>query len=422
MNIVHVVVSLDPAAGGPPIVAARLAAAQAQLGHAVSIVAYDRPAARQAIAELLATPAAALADSASSSTSGFTAPAANPASDSAASKSTPPRYDPLPPPNRLERLAAPLARRLLPQKLADADVLHLHGVWDPILAAAATAARRLNLPYVLAPHGMLDPWSLSQSRLKKRIALVLAYRRMLNGAALLHLLNEDESKLIDALHLQPPRRVIPNGISPQEIAHLPPAGTFRRDWPQLGGDPFVLFLGRLHFKKGLDILAHAFAMLAPWHPTLRLVIAGPDDGARAAALAQLSAAGLAGRALFTGPLFGPAKYAALVDAACFCLPSRQEGFSVAILEALASGTPVVISQACHFPEVARNGAGEVVPLEASAVAQAIGRVLGGGAQQRQAMGAAGRAMVQADYTWPRIACQTLDAYRQIIDSSAKPPA
>ncbi len=177
----------------------------------------------------------------------------------------------------------------------------------------------------------------------------------------------------------------------------------------MDGWPFGLFLSRLHHKKGLDYLADAFALVAAQFPEARLVVAGPDDGARGPFEQRVRAAGLAGRVHLVGPLYGPAKFAAMVDATCFCLPSRQEGFSVAVTEAMACGLPVVISDACHFPEVAEVGAGEVVPLEGDRVAQALRRVVGD-PELRRSMGEAGRQLVRSRFTWPRVAEQCVAAY------------
>jgi glycosyltransferase involved in cell wall biosynthesis len=121
------------------------------------------------------------------------------------------------------------------------------------------------------------------------------------------------------------------------------------------------------------------------------------------------------RVHIVGSLFGADKYAAMVDAECFCLPSRQEGFSAAIIEALACGTPVVISEGCHFPEVAEAGAGAVVELDTATVAAAIDRVISD-AELRRRQRIAARRLVQERYTWPAVAQQTVDLYRGVLES------
>jgi glycosyltransferase involved in cell wall biosynthesis len=151
--------------------------------------------------------------------------------------------------------------------------------------------------------------------------------------------------------------------------------------------------------------------------TIQLVVAGPEDGAKADFEQRIAAAGLADRVHLVGPLYGEAKLAAYVDAACFCLPSRQEGFSVAVTEALGLGVPVVITPAVHFPEVQRAGAGEVVDLNSEAVAAALRRIISDpGVRQR--MGDAGREMVAAKYTWLKIAEQSLAAFSR-LEAAAK---
>jgi glycosyltransferase involved in cell wall biosynthesis len=383
MRILHVIISLDPAAGGPQVVAPRLAAAQAARGCEVHLLTY-RLRAREAVT-------------------------------TAALESIPyfekvQRHE-LEPPDRLERLTARRARPALADLASAVQVLHLHGVWDPILKAAADEARLASRPYAIEPHGMLDPWSLRQSATKKRIALLLGYRKMLADACFLHALNSEEKSLIESLALPCPIEVIPNGVFLEEIEPLPPRGTFYAAHAPLEGKPYVLFLSRLHYKKGLDYLAVAFALLARENARVQLVVAGPDGGESEAFEQRVQQLGVGPRVHMVGPLYGRDKIAALVDAACFCLPSRQEGFSVAVTEALACGVPPVISQACHFPEVADAGAGEVVPLEAGAVAAALRRVLSD-PQRRERMAAAGRELVASRYTWARVAAQTLEAYRR----------
>jgi glycosyltransferase involved in cell wall biosynthesis len=192
---------------------------------------------------------------------------------------------------------------------------------------------------------------------------------------------------------------------------------FRRRLTALGDHPYVLFLGRLHYKKGLDYLADAFRIVAERDPVVHLVVAGPDDGARSDFVRRVAAAGLADRVHVPGAVYGPEKLSAVAGAACFCLPSRQEGFSVAILEALACGTPAIVSDACHFPEVAEVGAGEVVPLDATAIAAALGRVLAD-AGRRERMGEAGRGLVAARFTWPAIAARTIETYAGMVGAGS----
>lgn len=380
MRILHVIASLDAATGGPPVVAAALASAQAALGHDVHLASYPLP------------------------------PGATPAGPSDF------RAHALPPTDVVERIWPRRATRWFADFLRSAtsaakgaDILHLHGVWEPVIPAAARTARAAGVPYVVAPHGMLDPWSMRQKALKKHVALALGYHGLLDRAAFLHALNADEADLIAPLGLRCPFEVIPNGVPPETFADLPAPGAFRRDRPELGSDPYVLFLGRLHHKKGLDHLADAFARLAPRFPAARLVIAGPDGGEREPFERQIRAAGLADRVHVVGPLYGPDKLAALVDATAFCLPSRQEGFSVAVTEAMACGLPVVISDACHFPEVADAGAGIITPADGVATAEALARLLSD-PDLRQRMGRAGREMVLSRYTWPRIAQAAVAAY------------
>lgn len=383
MRVLHVIPSLDPAGGGPPMVASRLAAAQADLGHEVSVFAYREPEAQARIEAMFqALPCRERI--------GIVGPTRG---------------------GRIERLLARAAGSQLNGLVADFDILHLHGVWESFLVVAAAAARRAGTPYVVAPHGMLDPWSLAQRKWKKSLALALVHRRMLNGASFLHVLNADERDLLAPLALRTPAEVIPNGVFLGEVDPLPPRGRFRAAHPEVAQDPFVFFMSRLHFKKGLDFLAAAFQIVQREMPSARLVVAGPDGGERATFEARCRALGVHDRTHVVGPLYGAAKFEALVDAAVFCLPSRQEGFSMAITEAMASSVPVVISPACHFPEVADAGAGRIVPLEASQIAAAILELLRDEGE-RARCGASGRALVTSTYTWPVIARACLDAYER----------
>lgn len=382
MKICHVISSLDPASGGPFTVVIHLAAAQAALDHDVWIITHTG----------LSEAAPWLRD-----VPGWKKVNVVPWSGIGA--------------------AAQIARRRYDGAisiLSACDIVHLHGVWDIILFMAATIARKVGTTYAVAPHGMLDPWSLNQKRWKKRVALWLGFRRMLSGAAFLHLLNQDERRLIEPLSLPCQTVIIPNGICADGLAQLPPKGAFYGSHPELNARPFILFLGRLHYKKGLDHLVDAFSLLSIRHADVDLVIAGPDAGERSNVEQQVRELELTNRVHLVGSLYGQDKLAALVDAAVFCLPSRQEGFSMSIIEALACKLPVVISQQCHFDEVAEVGAGEIVDLEPKAISRAISRLIDD-EYLRDRAGDAGRDLVFARFTWPKIAVETINAYAGVLD-------
>ncbi len=381
MRILHIIRTLDPAAGGPPYVAMCLAAAQAQLGHEVHLAYYED------------------SDRAEYTTAYSRIPGVHQV-----------RRHALAPPGRWERLTALGARREIRSLIPAFDVVHLHEMWHPLLWTSASVARKQGVPYVVTPHGMLDPWSLRQKSRKKRLALAFGWRRVLDRAAFVHVLNADEGRLSEPLGLTCRVESIPNGVGVDELGAAAAEDFFQTAYG-FPGERTVLFLSRLHYKKGLDYLGTAFEILHRGLPDVHLVVAGPDDGAQDGFLRQITRAGLDACVHLAGPLYGDRKHAALRSASCFCLPSRQEGFSIAILEAMACRIPVVISDACHFPEVAEFGAGHVVALDPNQIAAALGSVLEN-REARQRMGDAGCQLVQSRYTWPKIAEQCVRAYQQ----------
>ena len=171
----------------------------------------------------------------------------------------------------------------------------------------------------------------------------------------------------------------------------------------------------MHYKKGLDILVPAFELYALANPSIHLVIAGPDGGQLAALQQSVASSAVSGRIHLCGPLYGAAKYSAMTGAQSFCLPSRQEGFSVAVLEAMACGAPVVISEHCHFDDITAAGAGLVVPLSIADTARALG-TYNEPVVRAQASQAA-RSLVLTRYTWPAIAQDMVRRYSAAINGA-----
>ncbi len=293
-----------------------------------------------------------------------------------------------------------------------AAVVHVHALWEEVQHQAARAARRLGRPYVVRPCGMLDPWSLGQSSLKKRLYLWWRLRRHLDRAAALHFTTPIERDLTAPLRLGAPAVVEPNGIRPAEFDRLPPRGEFRTRHGIPAGVPVCLFLGRVHPKKGLDLLVPAFAAAGDRG---HLVVAGPDDdGYGREVRAAVERAGLVGRVHFVGMLRGADKLAALADADLFALPSRQENFGNAVVEALAAGLPVVISDQVNlWPEIAAAAVGGVVPLDVAALAAELRRWLDA-PDLRAEVAPQARRLVRERFDWAAIAGRWADHYAGMV--------
>lgn len=294
------------------------------------------------------------------------------------------------------------------------DLMHTHMPFVYPTLATARAAFRGRVPLFYHQRGVFDPERLKFRALKKLLYLSLIEKPILRKATTLIGLTEAERASYTALGVHTPCRVIPNGIT------LPPPASVERNeylMREMGIEPhrqLVLFMGRLHPIKGADRLLEAFARVAYRCPDAMLVLAGPDEfGIEAAFAAHAREAGLAARVMFPGMVSGERKSALLHRADLFCLPSDAEGFSMAILEALAHSTAVLISPRCFFPEVETVGAGRIVPPSVDQLEHALGELL---AQPKAltTMGQAGRALVADRYTWQSVTSQMLDAYEEGI--------
>ena len=310
---------------------------------------------------------------------------------------------------------SPRLRRYLHQALGDGrfDLVHVHELWHHPGLAAGVAARRHRVPCVWTLHGGLNEWPLRRN-LKKRLYLRFLQRSLFESAAGVHALTDAEAESFRRLGVRAPALVAPNGVAlpSAQASGSAPAGFAWQ--PAVQGKEVLLFLGRLHPMKGVNLLLSAFIRLAARFPNAVLLIVGPDEaGTQRRMERALAQAGLAQRVVFTGILDGAAKMAALAAADVFVLPSYTEGFSNAILEAMAASLPVVISTQCHFPDVAAAGAGHVVATDVAAIERAIERLLQNPAGRCE-MGRKGRALVAERYAWEQVAATMSDWYRGIL--------
>ena len=204
----------------------------------------------------------------------------------------------------------------------------------------------------------------------------------------------------------------PNGVHAEDFAALPAGEPFRTRW-KLGDGPVVIFLGRLHARKGLHLLIPAFAEAVRQTPDARLLIAGPDEGMLARLQSLVSDHDLTGRVIFTGMISGQDKLAALAAADVFALPAVGEGFSMAVLEAMACALPVLLTPGCNFPEAAGEGAGLVVQREIAPLAKGLRHLLTDD-ERRASMGRRARELVHERYTWPQVVVQLEAIYQDAV--------
>lgn len=310
-------------------------------------------------------------------------------------------------------LYAPEMRAALDAIAPRVDLMHTHIPFVYPTLATARAARRHGLPFFYHQRGVFDPQRLKFRALKKRVYLELIEKPILRNATTLIALTEAERRSYAALGVHTPCRVIPNGIDlPEATVPEQAARTFLQEFGLEPHHRVVLFMGRLHPVKGADRLLDAFVRIAARHPDARLVLAGPDEhGIEASFRQQVGDAGLLDRVSFPGLVSGTRKAVLLQRADLFVLPSDAEGFSIAILEAMAHRTAVLISPGCHFDQVREVDAGVIADATTEAVQDALERLLPDPARLI-AMGEAGRALVARHYTWDSVASAMLDAYEE----------
>jgi glycosyltransferase involved in cell wall biosynthesis len=292
-------------------------------------------------------------------------------------------------------------------------VVHVHGLWDASTCAAMRVICRRDVPVVVSPRGMLEPWALRHRWLKKRAFLAAYLWPILARADLLHATSEAEAETFRGLRLRQPLAVIPNGV---DLADLPsPAGSVGgTDGPRR-----LLYLGRLHMKKGLENLLRAWSTVRPngW----RLSIAGIDEGGYEARLkAMASQLGIQDSVDFPGPMLGEAKWRYLSSGTAFVHPSFSENFGIAVAEAMAAGLPVIATVGTPWSVLEERGMGWWVDPDPFALAKAIRAVVAAEPNDLRAMGGRARLHVRETFDWPTIAAAMASCYSWLRGTGPMP--
>lgn len=312
---------------------------------------------------------------------------------------------------------SPQLRQWLDQNVSRFDGVVIHALWNyPAFAAARAAKGRV--PYAVFTHGMLDPWFNRRyplKKLKKQIYWPVQYPVLRDARSVLF-----TSRLESELAPQSfkPNKwtslVVPYGTNgpPPDVEAQRRA--FQARMPQLGGRRFLLFLSRIHEKKGCDLLLDAFATIAPEHSDVDLVIAGPDqEGLQAKLQAQAQRLGISERVHWPGLLTGDAKWGALRNCEAMVLPSHQENFGVVVAEALACGRPVLISDQVNlWPDIVEDSAGLVEPDTLEGTRALLARWLGMSEPEKSAMGGRALTAFNARYSMQNCAFAIRDLFRE----------
>lgn len=304
--------------------------------------------------------------------------------------------------------------RAIAREIRAADVVTIHSLNLFPQLAAFLHARRTRTPYVVTPHGSLDPWLRRNSSVRKAVTNRAWQDRMLSGAAVLHFTTAGEAELAGPVGPAVPRRIVPNGVDTSAFRELPPGQPFRdRAFGGAEGS-IVLFVGRVARKKGIDLLIRAFARSGAAQSAW-LAVVGPDDEDLTGELEAVAReAGVADRVRFTGPLYGRERLEAMAAADVWSLTSHTENFGNAVVEAMAAGLPVIVSSAVNIaPDIGAADAGVVTTLEVDEIAAHL-RDLLGDVSRRGELSTRAREFA-AGYDWSRIGPRLAELYREAAE-------
>jgi glycosyltransferase involved in cell wall biosynthesis len=301
------------------------------------------------------------------------------------------------------------------QNISQYQLVHVHALFSYASTIAMAIARLKNVPYIVTPHGLLCEWSLQQSTHKKQTYLKLIEQANLDSSQIIHFTSEKEQQEVSLLGLQKPNFVLPLGRSlPTAISDA--RYRLRQQFNIPPDEPVILFLSRLHYKKGLEYLIPALSKLT--HHRFTFILAGngtPDYEAEIESL--LISSGLRHRTLVVGFVQGETKDILMQGSDLFVLTSYSENFAVSVLESLAVGVPVLVTPGVALASVVKqNQLGYVPDLDIAAITDALENYLSN-PQQAKKMGDRARQLVSDKYSWNHIAQDLLEIYKLIIQQN-----
>jgi len=299
------------------------------------------------------------------------------------------------------------------------DLIHSHGLWK--LSSADVFRRHLSTgtPYVVSPHGMLEEWALKNSKWKKRLAYLMFEKQHLANASCLHALCKAEAESIRRLGFSGPICIIPNGVYISSDLHN--TKPLSESPPSVDRRPYILFLGRLHRKKGLIPLIQAWKKLVDSGQRWDLIVAGWDDGGFESEIQRrISSLGLSDSVHLVGAVFGEEKQRMYLQADGFILPSYSEGLPMTVLEAWSNKVPVLMTEECNLGQAFGLGAALQLDANVDSIYQTLSHFVRLTEFQRNEIGDRGRLLVEQEFQWPIVASKFRQVYDWILGRSTCP--
>ena len=308
------------------------------------------------------------------------------------------------------------------------DIVHLHGIWNVELHRCAAVCRRRNVKYVIAPRGMLEPWSLKQKWLKKKIARLLYQDRDLRCAAALHATAESEAEQFRRLGFKNPIIVSPNGVNVPnfDLCNKHSALELQLETRTNADVRRALFVSRMHPKKGVLELVEAFGKLVKnelenrvgvgeWCCELVYTVSGElEREYEAKVKARVKELELGDKFMFTGALNDDEKWKAYARADLFVLPTYSENFGIVVAEALWAGLPVITTKGTPWSELGTRKCGWWIDVGIDPLMAALSEAMSLSDTERREMGERGRRLVEEKYTWDAVVKKMVEGYKRVI--------
>ena len=290
------------------------------------------------------------------------------------------------------------------------SVVHNHSLWMMPNVYPGLATRGTKVPLIVAPRGTLTPWALERSKWKKKAFWRLLQKRSIDQAACFHVTSEAEYLDLRRVGFKQPACIIPNGIDLPVFRTSSPADGVKR----------LLFLGRIHPKKGVDTLLQAWARVFARYPNWELHIVGPDNDGYLDKMRQLSSQLQLRQLFFRGPIYGEEKLEVYRAADLFVLPTRSENFGMTVAESLAAGTPAIVTKGAPWAGLEKCSAGWWIDIGVDPLVACLEQALCLSKSELKMKGAAGRRWMREDFSWDMVAGRMMDTYRWVTGDGPRP--